>query len=116
MSKCVKYSVTPAKDLTVVLYKTAKLCCEESLTWVRSAACIAASTGEVAQGTTKYYIDWQKKKLRQFPWTTTWILINAEAEGAEDEGSVKTFNKLQALFYFDSVKQSLKFKLSRFEV
>jgi len=47
-SKCVKDSVTPAKDLTVVLYKTAKECCTESIPWKRSAACIAVSTGEAA--------------------------------------------------------------------
>jgi len=41
-SKCVKDSVTPATDLTVVLYKTAEECCK-SITWVTSAACVAGS-------------------------------------------------------------------------
>jgi len=64
-SKCVKDSITPAKDLTVALYKTAKECCEESIPWKRAAACIAVSTGEAAQGSNEFYVDWKRGKCIQ---------------------------------------------------
>lgn len=64
-SKCVKDSEKAAKDLSVQLFDTAKECCETSIVWERSVACIASSTGEVAQGSSDYFVDWIKRKCVQ---------------------------------------------------
>lgn len=64
-SKCVKDSETAAKDLSVQLFVTAEECCDTSITWERSVACIATSTGEIAQGTSNYFVDWTSRKCVQ---------------------------------------------------
>ena len=46
------------------LYNTVTDCCHNQLSWIASSVCEARSTVTTAIGTSKWYVDWTKEKVR----------------------------------------------------
>lgn len=60
--KCWKDSTKPATDLSVALYDTPEDCCKKGNGWQTLAECITEGNAAAAQGTGKYFVDWNKEK------------------------------------------------------